>query len=35
MTSRSSAALQAVVAGILFSTGGAAVKATALEVATA
>lgn len=31
MTSRSSAALQAVVAGILFSTGGAAVKATALD----
>lgn len=31
MTSRSSAALQAVVAGILFSTGGAAVKATELD----
>lgn len=31
MTSRSSAALQAIVAGILFSTGGAAVKATELD----
>lgn len=31
MTSRSAAALQAVVAGILFSTGGAAVKATQLD----
>ncbi len=31
MTSRSAAALQAVVAGILFSTGGAAVKATELD----
>ncbi len=31
MTSRSTAALQAVVAGILFSTGGAAVKATELD----
>ena len=31
MMSRSSAVLQAVVAGILFSTGGAAVKATALD----
>jgi len=31
MTSRLSAALQAVIAGILFSTGGAAVKATELD----
>ena len=31
MTPRSAAALQAVVAGILFSTGGAAVKATELD----
>ena len=31
MTSRSTAALQAVVAGVLFSTGGAAVKATELD----
>ena len=31
MTSRSSAVLQAVVAGILFSTGGAAVKATEFD----
>ncbi len=31
MTSRSAAAIQAVVAGILFSTGGAAVKATELD----
>lgn len=31
MTSRSSAALQAIVAGVLFSTGGAAVKATELD----
>ena len=31
MTSRSTAALQAIVAGILFSTGGAAVKATELD----
>ncbi len=31
MTIRSAAALQAIVAGILFSTGGAAVKATEID----